>query len=158
MARSYSREQLIARAAAAMRRNPVASVLAAAAAPMFSQEGPQFYGAAYKHNAPFAVPSTTGYQTPLYGKQERQFEQWVGRNHIPFDPNAGKVDYDMRGFWLAQQHGGQHRAANGHFPDTFKTPYDTTFSGESRYAKPGAPFVWHGNTLVDLRTGRRIFG
>jgi hypothetical protein len=140
------------------RSTPAQALLQRVAPALFHQEGPQFYGAAYQHNAAFARPSTTDYQTPLYGQQEQQFRQWVTHNNIPFDPNARRVDYDMRGYWLSQQHGGQGRAANGHFPDTYKTPYDTTFSGESRYAKPGTPFVWQGNTLVDTRTGQRIFG
>ena len=129
--------------------------LIASVTPLFTQEGPPLYAKAYAHNAPFAKPGP--YQTKLPPQQEQQFRQWVAANKIPFDPNAKTVDYDMRGFWLSHQAGGQGRAANGHFPDTFKTPYDTTFSGESNYAKPGTPFVWKGNTLVDTRNGQIVF-
>lgn len=70
-------------------------------------------------------------------------------NKIPWrdEPNA---DYDMRGFWKA----GGKRAANGHFPDTYKTPYHKSFSNESRYATKDAPH-WEGDRLVD-KNGRVI--
>jgi hypothetical protein len=126
--------------------------------PVFAAEGPNLYKAAAARNLPFAKASLSGYQTPLTQMQEAKFRQWVTTNKIPFNPAAAKVDYDMRGFWLQQQtSGSQGRAANGHFPDTFKTPYDTTFSNQSKYAKPGTPFVWVGNTLVDKRNGSVIF-
>jgi hypothetical protein len=120
---------------------------------MFSGEGPQYYDRAYRHNAPFAVPGP--YQTVLSAEEEQEFRRWVSANGVPFDVSASVVDYDMRGYWKANRgatYGG------GHFPDTYKTPYDTTFSNESRYATPDNPFVWHGDNLIDSRDGSLIFG
>jgi hypothetical protein len=57
----------------------------------------------------------------------------------------------MRGFWRAQQQGDPdavRSAANGHFPDTYKTPYHRTFGNESIYAAPDAPH-WEGDKLID---------
>jgi hypothetical protein len=126
--------------------------------PMFTSEGPQFYGRAYKHNRPFATKGP--YQTKLSSAQEKSFRLWVRKNHVPFDVGASKVDYDMRGYWLAMIAGTVPPWAGGgtHFPDTFKTPYDTTFSAESKYATKNNPFVWKGNNLVDQRTGTHVFG
>ena len=128
--------------------------------PLFTQEGPQFYQQAYKHNAPFATAGP--YQTELTPSDEKKFRKWVSDNKVEFDPTASTVDYDMRGFWKTQNSGGEKSAVNPtdsriHYPDTFKTPYDTTFSGESKYAKPGTPFVWQGNTLIDSRTGKTVY-
>ncbi len=139
------------------------------AKPLFTDEGPQLYGAAYAHNAPFAKPGP--YQTKLSPQDEAAFRHWVVTRGVPTDPNAATSDYDMRGFWKANPlasilptpltNPALASAAwkpGQHFPDTFKTPYDTSFSGESRYAKAGTPFVWQGNNLVDTRTGQVIFG
>lgn len=120
--------------------------------PLFSGEGPQYYSDAYRHNRPFATAGP--YQTALDPNRERAFRGWVQANQVPFDPNAPVVDYDMRGFW--QDTGGAWKG--GHFPDTYKTPFDTTFSKESKYATPNCPFVWQGDNLVDLRNGQLIFG
>lgn len=122
------------------------------AAPLFSHEGPDLYGAALAHNAPFAQPGP--YQTKLAPADETRFRAWVQQNKVPFDPAAPVVDYDMRGYWKAT---GGKAYSGGHFPDTFKTPYDTTFSNESHFAIPHTPFVWKGNQLVDSRDGRVIF-
>ncbi len=78
--------------------------------PLFTKEGPQFYGAAYRHNAPFATPGEVfgksksifgNYQTKLAAPEEKKFLQWVAQNNVPFDPTAQRSDYDMRGFWKA---------------------------------------------------------
>lgn len=122
--------------------------------PLFSREGPQFYAAAYAHNAPFATQGT--YQTPLSPAEEQAFRHWVAQNDVPFDPDAATVDYDMRGFWRSQITGGGDWGG-GHFPDTYKTPYDTSFSAESQYATPDNPFSWHGDWLVDSRSGQVVF-
>jgi hypothetical protein len=127
------------------------------AQPLFSDEGPAYYAAAYQHNRPFARPSTTGYQTRLTPGEEQAFRAWLHQNRVPFDPDAGVVDYDMRGFWKSGRPIGREPDGSMGFEDTFKTPYDTTFSNESMYAMPGTPFVWHGNNLVDLRNGQLIF-
>lgn len=97
------------------------------------------------------------YSTQLSGPQEAQFQNWVQTNQIPFDPSPTS-DYDMRGFWQAQQAGDPNaqRAGNLHFPDTYKTPYHQSFSGESQYAIPGVAPHWQGNQLID-RKGNVVF-
>jgi hypothetical protein len=102
-----------------------------------------------------APPKPRGYTTQLSTADEAKFESWVKANRIPFDPSP-TADYDMRGFWLAKQHGDKRaaRADNGHFPDTWKTPHHKTFSNESIYATGDAPH-WEGSKLVD-KTGRVI--
>jgi hypothetical protein len=121
--------------------------------PRFTHEGPDLYGAAFAQNQQFAKSGP--YQTKLLPSQEALFRQWVDRHRVPFDPNAHTSDYDMRAYWLSTK--GAPHAEGTHFPDTFKTPYDTSFSGESRYALPNAPFKWVGNTLYDVRNGQAIF-
>lgn len=129
--------------------------------PLFNEEGPQFYQRAFEHNKEFAQPGP--YTTKLSPDEEKQFRSWVKSNKVEFDPSEQVSDYDMRGYWkdIASK-GKSETAINSadhqiHFPDTYKTPYDTTFSGESKYAKPGTPFKWEGNDLIDSRTGRKIF-
>lgn len=125
--------------------------------PMFTTEGPDFYQQAYSNNAPFAVGGS--YTTTLSSEDEQKFRQWVRSNNVPFDPDAKLSDYDMRGFWQATQKGNTQPWAGGktHFPDTYKTPYDTTFSAESKYATKDNPFMWVGDRLIDTRDGRVIF-
>lgn len=96
---------------------------------------------------PDALPGP--YVTQLQPQQEQQFQQWVAQNKIPWQ-DGPKSDYDMRGFYQAQQQGDPNakRATNLHFPDTYKTPYHKSFSNESKYALPDAP-KWVGNQLVD---------
>jgi hypothetical protein len=120
--------------------------------PLFTDEGPQFYDAAYRHNAPFATGGS--YQTRLIPAQERRFRSWITDNKVPFDPDAKIADYDMRGFW--KDTGGDW--SGGHFPDTYKTPYDTSFSNESKYATKNNPFKWQGDSLIDTRDGSVVFG
>jgi hypothetical protein len=122
------------------------------ASPIFTTEGPSLYGKAFIRNQQFAMPSSTNWQTKLEPKDEAEFRNWVNQNKVPFDVQAAISDYDMRGFW---KDGGQWQG--GHFPDTYKTPYDTSFSSESRYAVPGTPFVWRDNNLVDTRTGNPVY-
>jgi hypothetical protein len=88
------------------------------------------------------------YLTQLQPSSEQSFQQWVKTNHIPWQESPTS-DYDMRGFWQAQQSGDPNakRASNLHFPDTYKTPYHKTFSNESKYATPSAPH-WEGDRLV----------
>lgn len=109
-------------------------------------------------NAPFAKPEP--WQTQLEPKEEVQFRQWVAQNKIPHDPNDPKADYDMRGFWKAQQAGdpqAKRSTKNLHFPDTWKTPYHESFSNESKYAQPNTPFKWKGDMLIDERNGSPIY-
>jgi hypothetical protein len=131
--------------------------------PLFSDEGPEYYQRAYEHNRQFALPSATNYQTVLTPGMETQFRDWVEHNHILFDPSAPIVDYDMRGYWQALMSGqaeppGVEPGGQTGFPDTYKTPYDTTFSNESRYATGDNPFRWQGDDLIDTRNGQLVFG
>jgi hypothetical protein len=96
------------------------------------------------------------YVTKLSDGEEKQFQTWVKENKIPWrdEPNA---DYDMRGFWKAQQAGdpnAKRSTKNMHFPDKYKTPYHKSFSNESQYATKDAPH-WEGDKLVD-KNGRVI--
>lgn len=103
------------------------------------QNGPDFQSRA---------PGSSPYQTPLSTADEGKFQSWVKKNRIPFD--SGKnADYDMRGYWQAQQGGDPNakQAGNQHFPDTWKTPFHKTVSNESMYAPANAPH-WVGNVLT----------
>jgi hypothetical protein len=130
--------------------------------PLFEAEGPEFYDAALRHNQGWATHQAP-WSTSLTTSEEEEFLHWGrdidGKGHgfdwFGFDPERTQNDYDMRGFWLGTGGGGP--AENGHFPDTWKTPYDTTFSGESKYALPGCPFKWVGEILVNIRSGQIIF-
>ena len=127
--------------------------------PLFDGEGPEYYDAAYEHNKFFALKGPSKwdwpYQTTLPETESRRFERWVEEYNVPFDPTARIVDYDMRGYWKSTQGKGWH--PGDHFPDTFKTPYDTTFSNESKYATRNCPFYWHGDMLIDRRDNSLIF-
>ena len=123
--------------------------------PLFTREGPKFYAAAYAHNKNFGTGAP--YWTTLDDADESAFRLWVAVSDVPFDPNAEIVDYDMRGYWLDIIKPGGEWKKGDHFPDTYKTPYDTSFSGESRYAVPGTPFVWVGDQLKDTRDEQIIF-
>jgi hypothetical protein len=103
---------------------------------------------------PDALPGP--YTTALEPNEEKQFQGWVKQNSIPWRDDP-KSDYDMRGFWKAQQQGDPDakRAANLHFPDTYKTPYHKSFSNESKYATFAAPH-WEGNKLIDTK-GALVF-
>jgi hypothetical protein len=122
--------------------------------PLFPGEGPQYYGAAYAHNRPFATGGP--YQTTLPADKEQQFRQWVVTNRVPFNPDENPTDYDMRGFWRETGAAGWHPGS--HFPDLYKTPYDTTFSNQSKYATANCPFAWHGDNLIDERDNTLIYG
>lgn len=92
------------------------------------------------------------YKTGLTMPEESQFQSWVKQSKVPFD-DTPTSDYDMRGYWKANQAGGagtQISAFDGqpHFPDTYKTPYHKSFSRESMYATPNAP-QWKGDQLTD---------
>jgi hypothetical protein len=117
--------------------------------PRFTSEGPRHYRQAYRRHRRYATPGP--YQTHLPRPAERAFRRWVARERIPFNPNDRRVDYDMRGYYVASR--GAPHVLGQHFPDTFKTPYDTTFSHESKFATPNNPYVWIGDMLVNLKTG-----
>jgi hypothetical protein len=80
------------------------------------------------------------YITSLGKDDEERFQKWIKDNKIPWREEE-KSDYDMRGYWQAQQKGDPEakRGANLHFPDTYKTPYHVSFSNESKYATKDAP-------------------
>ena len=98
------------------------------------------------------------YQTALSPQDEWNFRSWARTNNIPFPEkyksideyiNDPKADYDLRGYWQAQQAGNPMamRAPNLHFPDYWKTPYHQTFSNESKYAGAGTP-SWKDDKLI----------
>ena len=97
----------------------------------------------YKRNSAWAK-NQASYQTDLSPENERRFGNWLKINSKrvgEFDPQNPQEDYDMRGWWLANK---GIPAPDGHFPDTYKTPYHETFSNESQYSLPTAP-AWKQN-------------
>lgn len=94
------------------------------------------------------------YYTSLGRRDEHHFERWAQANPHIAPLNRG-WDYDYRGWW--QHHQGAHGRYHGHFPDTWKTPYDTTFSRESKYANRANPLDWFGQTLANIHSGRIFF-
>lgn len=121
--------------------------------PTFNMEGPQFYAQAMAQNRGIAKPGN--YNTRLDPRQELQFRTWLAKYKVPFDPNAKVSDYDMRAYWKASN--GNAHMPGQHFPDTYKTPLDTTFSAESQYANASNANVWVGNKLVNALTGKLVF-
>lgn len=130
--------------------------------PLFTEEGPALYGKALKHNQRWATHDAP-WTTHLTAGEGERFRGWL-ENHQEDGQNPGgwkpsrRSDYDMRGFWK-KYHGTPevNHAPGAHFTDEFKTPYDTSFSAESRYAKPGTPFVWRGGKLINRNNGRVIY-
>ncbi len=105
----------------------------------------------------YAKPNEDGsYMTSLAPPEEQQFQSWVKQNRVPWQ-DSPTADYDMRGYWKAQQAGNpnaaQSRNVNDgemHFPDTWKTPYHKSFSGESQYSTgQGAPQWINSHQLAD---------
>jgi hypothetical protein len=117
-------------------------------------------------NQQFTAPGTSelNMTTQLSEPDEAAFRQWVAANNVPFNPDrtVGQ-DYDMRGFWQGLQRG-DPRAKTGidpndqrlHFTDTWKTPYHESFSGESKFAAPGAP-AWNDQDQLVAPGGRVMF-
>ena len=118
------------------------------------QPQPDFYA----RNKAWVRPGDHIYNTPLPASQEQAFRSWLGQNQVPFDPNKGVTDYDMRGFWKALQ-AGDPKAQQGidpndqqmHYPDYWKTPYHQTFSAESQWATPNAPHWTEDDKLIDAQ-------
>lgn len=103
------------------------------------------------------------YNTKLPQMDEFQFRQWLQQNQVPFNPNAGATDYDMRGFYQAaqQQQPGISTQVNPndnrvHYPDRFKTPMHQSFSNESQWAGPNAP-QWVNDSQLAAPSGRVVF-
>lgn len=93
------------------------------------------------------------YTTKLAPEEETKFQNWVRQNKVPWR-DSPTSDYDMRGYWKAQQSGdkGARTSVDSldkkpHYPDTWKTPYHKTFSNESQYALPTAGH-WEGEKFV----------
>jgi hypothetical protein len=115
-------------------------------------------------NAPYlGGTNMRPYNTPLPPAEEMIFRGWVKKNNVPFDPNAGTTDYDMRGFWqgLMQGHPMAKSAVDPndsrlHYPDYWKTPLHETFSQESQWAGPTAP-QWNPKDQLIAPSGRILF-
>lgn len=130
--------------------------------PPWHGEGPQYYQSAYKFFRPYAVSGD--YKTSLSPQVDELFQAWIGAKQAKFgqapggfDVNAKIADYDMRGFFRDDREPALGWRPGQHFPDRWKTPYDTTFSRESQYATRSNPFDWRGPNLVNTKTGRIIF-
>lgn len=80
------------------------------------------------------------YETTLTPIQDMQYQVW--RAKLPKGLQY-EGDYDLRGAFLAQM----QQSANAHMGDQFKKPNHPSFSRESQYAQPLAPF-WHNNRLI----------
>lgn len=105
----------------------------------------------------------TDYNTQLPQMDEFQFRRWLQQNNVPFNPDAGTTDYDMRGFYQAARQGqpGISTQVNPndnllHYPDRFKTPQHQSFSNESQWAAQNAP-QWINDSQQATPNGRIVF-
>lgn len=73
------------------------------------------------------------YETTLAPEQEMQYQVWRAR--LPQGLQY-EGDYDLRGAFLSDM----KQSANAHLGDRFKKPNHPSFSRESQYARPNAPF------------------
>lgn len=104
------------------------------------------------------------YNTPLNPLDEMAFREWVSKNSIPFNPTAPSSDYDMRGYWLAQNRGQPMAGPTQinpndnapHFTDYYKTPQHNSFSAESQWAGANAP-NWINESQLVSPSGRVVF-
>lgn len=133
-------------------------LIAAHGLPAMQNQQPMFAGEsndAYGYNQQYAVP---GPYTTSLGPLEAAYRKWLrgvttgDGEHL----NPDDRGYDMRGYYkdIASQ-GKTERGSNMHFPDTYKTPYNSGFSSESKYSAAN-PNVWFGDDLMNLGTGQRI--
>ena len=114
-------------------------------------------------NKPYVRSDAKNFNTDL-GAKEPDFQQWVSTNKVPFDTTDKTPDYDMRGFWQAQQNK-DPRAMQAmdpndqkmHFPDYWKTPYDRTFSSESQWANPATAPKWNEQDQLVTPDGKVVF-
>ena len=121
-------------------------------------------------NAPYVRAGATNFNTQLPFLDEMAFRSWMSQNKVPFNPDAGVSDYDMRGFWqgIQQEH---PRALSSvspndnrmHYSDYWKTPYHETFSGTggpytggSQWAAPVAP-QWNAQDQLLSPGGKILF-
>ncbi len=110
----------------------------------------------FARNKPYLKPGASNFTTQLAPDEEGAFRNWVAQNHVAFDPAQTTPDYDMRGFWKQNAGGGTAVNPNDgkiHYPDTFKTPYDLTFSRESQFAAPSAP-AWNDKDQLVTPDGK----
>lgn len=101
--------------------------------------------AVLRQNSPYVRPIPSTYSTAP-DAMEPAFQGWLSQNKVPFNPDGGPSDYDMRGFYRALMQGDPRaRAAidpndnRMHYPDDWKTPLHETFSSQSQWASPDAP-------------------
>jgi len=131
---------------------------------MGAEHSPEESAAQLAKTSGYALPPSVmanGYQTKLGLLQEMGFQIWVKENNVPFDPSPTS-DYDMRGFYQAQQ-AGDPVAQTGmnendgklHFTDHFKTPFHESFSNLSKYAGPGAP-SWNAQDQLVMPDGKIV--
>lgn len=122
----------------------------------------------YRFNKQWAKPGS--YSTKLDPQREQQFREWAAKNPRFVQGEVGSgpdfsplttADYDVRGHWLAAQHGDPRASlvpnkwdGKLHGNDAWKTPYSGSFSRESIYATPNAP-RWVGDRL-ETADGRLI--
>lgn len=102
-----------------------------------------------KGPSPYALQAAS-YQTELSASEEKEFQQWLKDNDVPFS-DGPHSDYDMRGFWKGLMNGDPHAKqevsnfdGHMHFSDWWKTPYHESFSADSQWATKDAP-RWQGN-------------
>jgi hypothetical protein len=109
------------------------------------------------------APPGLPYRTALSPQEEQAFQAWYQQNQKALPPwqDTPDSDYDMRGFYKAAL-AGDPRAKTVispydnkiHTSDAWKTPFHQTFSRESVYAGPDAPY-WVGNKLYN-RAGQLL--
>jgi hypothetical protein len=108
-------------------------------------------------------PNNSQYSTELSETEEKAFRNWLKQNKVPFNPDEKLQDYDMRGFYKSLQ-SGSGNAQSGvnqfdgqmHYTDQFKTPYHETFSRESMFATPDAPY-WEDDRYLKDKDGNVLF-
>lgn len=120
-------------------------------------------GGILSRNEPYIAPGNHNYNTPLGLLDEFAFRKWVSDNNVPFNPDAGASDYDMRGFWRGLQQQNPHAASSVnsndgkmHYTDYWKTPMHKTFSADSQWAGPVAP-RWNDVDQLISPGGRILF-
>ena len=91
------------------------------------------------------------------------FSAQLGEEHPLWDKDdfiSPASDYDYRGLFRdSQAQKGSMDTNDGeiHFTDKYKTPYHESFSRESQYATPDAPFWLKNRYLIDQKTGETLF-
>jgi len=118
----------------------------------------------YAKNKPFIKEGADSFTTGLSPTQETGFQQWVKQNNVPFNPQQGLQDYDMRGFYQALM-AKDPRAMTAvnpndsqlHYPDYWKTPYHKSFSAESQWANPQTAPVWNEKDQLVTPSGAIVF-